>query len=670
MLAQNYNLQQPYFEFNGKKLQIPELGGLNSPQLCNIDLNLDGKQDILILEKNSGRIIPVLRFNDKFEVDYSIKDNLPELTDWILCRDFNKDGKVDIFTSTPGGISVYENISGANLNFRLAFEIVNSKFDYPSVTFTANIFVSSADIPFIDDLDGDGDLDILTFALGGNTIEHHKNFSVERTGNTGLDFELVNTCYAYVSDDFTGTAFDLGETNCPDNVNNPEKRVKHSGFTFGYIPGNPKNLLVGELTSNNLVKLTLGQSQFGGDSAIAQLKQFPANAPNNLIFINASFGFFDLDNTKDLLLTSNTRGSASEKSVYLYSEDGNTLKQNDFLQNETIDEGERASNTLLDWDNDGDKDLIISSTFRDDFLLPRLTFWENIGNVNNPKFKKIKSFDGDFSLAPPLTISNFKNNGQAKILLANSEGKIREYNFEDVFSKGFFANSSALQTDDGADLNAGQSAFALRVIGDNQNYLLTSNVSGTIRRYESTSNGYTLSSSKYLNLDFKGNRISQTLSLSVDSDKLSIFTQSGDANFYIINNGNAQLTSSISLLNLVGERPTATFVDIDGNDNPEIIVGTDDGGILIFSQSTISGIKNLDIAKNTKIYPTLANNILNIESDKPLSAYVVYNQLGKIMMENKLQNTNIIDVNTLSPGFYIVLLSGKEFTESHKFWKK
>lgn len=89
-------------------------------------------------------------------------------------RDFDDDGYVDIFTAVPqvSNVRVYRNTSaltGGTLSFSLFKDTIISV--YPP---TLALYSGKSDIPGIDDIDGDGDLDILTFGVGGQKIEWHK----------------------------------------------------------------------------------------------------------------------------------------------------------------------------------------------------------------------------------------------------------------------------------------------------------------------------------------------------------------------------------------------------------------------------------------------------------------------------------------------------------------
>jgi hypothetical protein len=666
VLAQNFQLQRPYFEKDGQKLELPSLGGLNSPQFANIDLDRDGKLDILILEKNSGKIIPLLRKAEKHEIDYSLLNSLPPLSDWIICKDYNNDGKMDIFTSAPGGISLYKNISTNNLQFELVTELVNSLRVYESQSFTANIFVTFSDIPFIDDLDGDGDLDILTFSLGGNTIEHHKNLSIEKTGLPDIDFQMVNTCYAYVTDDFSGSAFELGISECLDNVANPTKRAKHSGFTFNFRPGNPKSILVGELNSSKIVELAIGQSQFGGDSAISQNKSYPSQAPDNLLFVAAYSGKFDLDETEDLLLASNIRGSSTENSVWLYDEN-HILKKNNFLQDQTIEVGEHVKATTLDWDADGDQDLILSSAVRNDFLLPQISFWENVGSSTNPQFQFTKKVTGDFSLSPPLSISSHQLQGTQTILIGNSEGVVWEVDFTDLFNNGFNSTRNILKDENDNPIAGSGKSAPIKIIYEGEETLLIGNNTGRIKQFTKSGNSYILTNAFFKNIDLKGSSLTQELSLSILQDSLWVFTQNSQAYTYSLADASPVGVLRLDYKNYVGIRSTGNLIDITGDNAPEILIGTDDGGLLTFSQSVISSIHESQ-KKQLTLYPNPTQSELRIQGTKGKIDYDIYDTSGRVLIQGSTEN--FINVQDLNPGVYHVLFHNSSIAETHTFWKQ
>ena len=156
-------------------------GGLNSGQFQKMDLNFDGIDDLVVYHRMSKEISTFLTIENEyvFSPDY-IALFPPEVDDWLILKDFDCDGLKDIFTSTPLGIKVFRNNStGNNLSWELAADFL--QFDA-----SINIQVNAEDIPGIEDIDGDGDLDILTYRFGNSsTIDYYRNTSIETNGSCG-----------------------------------------------------------------------------------------------------------------------------------------------------------------------------------------------------------------------------------------------------------------------------------------------------------------------------------------------------------------------------------------------------------------------------------------------------------------------------------------------------
>jgi len=184
----------------GNTLDMAEVGGFNAAQFSSIDLNNDGTLDLLVFERSNSKILTFINNGTAGQVDYvyapQYADQFPQMTDWVLLRDFDCDGDKDIFTYHDGGIqgkgiSIYSNDV---VSFSLITELIVS--DYYSTDLT--LAVPNIDLPDIVDVDGDGDLDILVFGIGFyiNRIEYHKNLSMETYGVCdSLIYELKNQCW-------------------------------------------------------------------------------------------------------------------------------------------------------------------------------------------------------------------------------------------------------------------------------------------------------------------------------------------------------------------------------------------------------------------------------------------------------------------------------------------
>ncbi len=96
-------------------LEYPWVGGLNSPQFGKIDINLDGRKDLVIFDRQGNRILPFINNGIPDSVSYTFHPELaslfPPLHDWVYFYDYDCDGKEDIFTYGEGSIRVFHNIS-------------------------------------------------------------------------------------------------------------------------------------------------------------------------------------------------------------------------------------------------------------------------------------------------------------------------------------------------------------------------------------------------------------------------------------------------------------------------------------------------------------------------------------------------------------------------------
>jgi hypothetical protein len=153
-----YKLDQSIpVEANGKTLALPWAGGLNSVQVNTMDLNGDNQQDLVLFDRTADKILTYLNQSNQYVYTPDYEELFPTgVTQWLLLRDYNCDGKKDIFTSDPFGIIVYVNITkpGEQLKWRS----FNPGFPLLTKGFTGNVNlkVNESDIPAIDDVDGDG----------------------------------------------------------------------------------------------------------------------------------------------------------------------------------------------------------------------------------------------------------------------------------------------------------------------------------------------------------------------------------------------------------------------------------------------------------------------------------------------------------------------------------
>lgn len=385
----------------------PWAGGLNYPTLGEIDLNGDGTKDLLAYDRSGYRLLPLVVEERNGEKYFRYRPEYLEAFplsktqgSFLLLRDFNCDGKNDLFYSDGNHITVFENTSQGG---QLSFQAYNnglplqSRYNSGSVD---ELYISRADLPNIADVDGDGDIDIQTFGVNGVTLEYHQNFS-----SSGCDFNLVQT------DDCWGDFVEGGfyRTVQLNGCSNPRKRkmakVMHAGsaiLTQDINADGINDLWLTNVSYNNLSALINGGT---ADSAvmISQDTLYPPGKPVDLYVFPAPF-YADatFDGIPDLLVTSynnSTSGapdvSSNHNGIWLYRNDGAanqpslTFREDNFLQGDMIDFGAASTPRLADLNGDGLLDLVLAIADRYTGIgtaQSQLFYYENTGTASRPSF--------------------------------------------------------------------------------------------------------------------------------------------------------------------------------------------------------------------------------------------------------------------------------------------
>ncbi|MGY6744800.1 MAG: T9SS type A sorting domain-containing protein [Cecembia sp.] len=172
-------------EVNGVPLALPFAAGINAAQIQEMDTNGDGKEELLVWDINSRRILVFENTMDGFRYLPEMAYYFPtDVNGFLVLADFDGDGRKDLFTSSPFGIKAYRNVTPAGANFP-QWEVAQN---FLRLDNGSNVQANVLDIPLIMDIDGDGDLDIVTFNfVVGDYLELYRNTSMERKGVPDID---------------------------------------------------------------------------------------------------------------------------------------------------------------------------------------------------------------------------------------------------------------------------------------------------------------------------------------------------------------------------------------------------------------------------------------------------------------------------------------------------
>jgi hypothetical protein len=424
-------------DLENEELPLAWAGGLNAAHYNTMDLNGDGNEDLVTFDRTAGRITTFLNEGSAYVYHPEYETYFPEgITNWVLLRDYNCDGKKDLFTGDILGIKVYANKTTPGSPPVWEQFLFYSGFPGPKspVLLTKgfsgkiNLQLQFDDLPAVVDADGDGDLDIFSVRFVGNgSIEYHRNYSMERYGTCdSLDFERETQSWGDLTECGCGS-FAFNGANCPPSTGG---RVQHAGG---------KSLLVLDVEGDGDVDVLLSEASCAQlyllrndgtleDPIINTSSSFPSsNRVNFSIFPAAFYEDLDFDGTKDLVAIPNVYSRTTlsldfEQSNWFYANGGTdqapdfTLQTKAFLQDRMIDVGDNAVPAFIDYDADGDYDLFVSQHTSAQFV-SSIALYENTGTNTAPAFRLADEDVWEFSF------SSFYN---LKIQFAdiNSDSKI------------------------------------------------------------------------------------------------------------------------------------------------------------------------------------------------------------------------------------------------------
>ncbi|MCS7035713.1 MAG: FG-GAP-like repeat-containing protein [Saprospiraceae bacterium] len=415
----------------GRLLPHAFAGGLNAPQFSAADLNNDGVLDLVLFDRAGDVFLTFLNEGKPNAIRYRYAPeyacHFPRLREYAVLRDFNGDGAADIFcyALTPGSqeMQVFQGyFENKILKFRpFAFHYPgcsncnNALIYYPSVIpgVWLNLVIAQTDVPGIADVDGDGDLDILTFeGVTGGHVWWVRNTSVEKGfGRDSLHFVVEDRCW--------GRFFETGLNGCSNNLsprpdtcvdffaNDPiEARIKkrHPGSTLMLYDDDGDGDL--EMVSGDVSFRCLNQMTNYGTPKQAWMAQQDATFPSYSTpvelpqFPGAYYIDANNDGKGDMLVAPNVRyGGEDRNNVWFYENTAATghffeLENRRFLVGDMIDAGSATHPAIADVNGDGLLDIVVGNAgfyTTSSIGTATLYLWLNTGTPTAPRFELANS---------------------------------------------------------------------------------------------------------------------------------------------------------------------------------------------------------------------------------------------------------------------------------------
>ncbi len=730
VFAQVFNFLEIPVIKNGQQLANPWTGGMNAPQWSKFDINNDGVEDLYAFDRNGSVHLSFINMgNSPGAVNYKYSrfwlKNFPQVKDFVLMRDFNNDGLSDMFANAYDefhrGMKVYKaSLEDDFLNFeRILFPSYSSDIipyqENGEIIDQIRIWIP-LNYPAIEDMDNDGDLDILAMGQLGDKVVFYKNISIENGYSTDtLLYELNDDCwgrFGLMPDSLNLTlssSIDMcAFFNAPENVS--EKNNFHGGSTINFFDienDGDKEILYGDLISPNIILGTNGGNE---DKAwvTEQDTIFPSyNTPINIPFLPATF-LLDInnDNKKDLLASPNQIIKTPDvETVWFYENIGTEdvsefqFVQNDFLAGGMLDFGTGANPVFVDVNADGLFDLVIGneSAWADGMGAASLNLLINSGTADSPAFELVDEdwlglgqfFPEVKAICP--AFGDLDNDGDNDLLIGDFEGNLH-------YAENIAGQGNPMEFGDfifnWEDIDVGNFAtpFIYDINEDELPDLIIGELKGTVNYFPNIGSLdnpiFHPIAEEAPNNDYFGKINTQPPGVAAGysqptilefGEKKYLFSGSfnGWLHKYEINTDSIESGAFELLSDRLGEiregRITRLFLENINNDNfIDAVIGNDRGGLTVFQTPiTVNGITEVveNEFKNEldfNIFPNPVFKKLNIESEGCFNVHII-NVFGQVVYSKPNLNHSIkIDIADMSPGVYFVSLKKEEISEIEK----
>lgn len=680
-------------------------GGVNTAYISTADLDNDGKLDLIIYDRNQSKYLTFINNgNNTNSFDYNayFENFLIVPRDYATFKDFNNDGKKDLFYKNEFDyLCLKINITKPG-DKHIKFK------DYGVITYYDRAYLydfelntRKSDLPVLEDLDGDGDLDFLDYNPGIQpTVQYFKNQQVEDGfgSKDTLIFEMVDFCWGQFSESSSVDKVNLNQ--CPTN----SKFYRHLGgaslFSYDFDNDGDFDMLMGNTGYNGAIYLQNGRKENGWwqDSIALQHNNFPNS--KNAIDVNTMAFFYmeDLNNDGKLdfiVMPGDLLVSQDVKNIEVYYNSGTnalpvfTTVKEDYLENNNFDLGSNTSPALWDYDNDNDDDLFVATSgeyTKTKHEADRIILFKNnngvfeqtdidYANFSGQKIQDLTISFGDIDGDKKMDLVYGKRNGEVN--WKKNTGTIGNPSFTDkgIIVASTFNNATSFPTV--FDYNE-----------DGINDLIIGNDIGNLYYYKG-----------------KGSNVFELVTDTFGRVKTNILQSNNTLSYYgfstpvikdINKDGNPELITgthrgSIKVWEMIKQNPTAKFREypnpifvnhssdtlaynnvgnyakpaigyIDKDTLLDIIVGTKSGGLMVFYGTIQNAERIVKIKEINKIplslFPNPSRDKIIISRDGafiPLQITII-NSLGQIMETRDFGKTGRMEmsISNLDNGLYFI----------------